>query len=157
MKKIILMLLLGLILSLKVFAKGGLLNLKYAEATGESAISMLSAPRQHDPIKFKTRICWISGTVLAGSGGMLWLATGIFNPLSHERDPAKRSQLQKEQRTQHIIAGSLIAASIPLFILAKHYSNQGKHKTVFNFKMEPVDGYQGQSTTVAAIGVSIGL
>ncbi len=156
MKKII-FLLLAFIANFEAMAKDDLLNFKYAETSSLSASNDLHAVSLRDPYKAKSKICWISGLALAGSGSMVWLFTGIFNPLAHERDPIRAQEIRREQRTQQIIGTSLIASSIPLFILAKHYSNQGRYKTVLNFKMEPVDGYHGRSSSVAAIGVSIGL
>lgn len=109
----------------------------------------------HD--KRMARIYTISGLVLCGSGMATGLYAGLFMTGETLRDQQKFHEMKRERNKYLIVAGSLVAASVPLFILGKHHHNKYKNSFVLNFHTEPVHGFKGQELQVASLGVKIGL
>ena len=126
-------------------------------ARGHEATQVQNSLSQNIYDKRMARIYGISGLVLCGSGMATGLYAGIFMTGATTRDMEQFHRIQTERNKYLIVAGSLVAASVPLFILGKHHHSKYKNSIVLNFHAEPVHGFKGQELQVASLSLKIGL
>jgi hypothetical protein len=146
---------LGLLMGKSSFAREPGRVMIYDRNNKASHIENYVPPDLHD--KRMSRVYGISGLVLCGTGMITGLYAGVLMTGETVRDGDKFKKIQQERNKYLIVAGSLVAASVPLFILGKYHHNRYKNAVVLNFHAEPVNGFRGQQLQVASIGLKIGL
>lgn len=105
----------------------------------------------------------IPAAILGGSGLITMFFSAVFITGATERDPAKFSEIQKKRNKGLLIGGSMVAASVPLFVISGSYMSryraQKRNRGAITFKagLEPLTGYNGKEQRLASLGLQIGL
>lgn len=105
--------------------------------------------------KVRSKVFLVSGAVVGGSGIFALFLTGVIaigeDPSGN--GPRHSEQQKRDIRTGLITSGSLIAASVPLFVLGRHYRKKYRSGVVLQLRTVPGWDHKGNGQPMLTTGL----